>query len=296
MRNATRVAFAAAVAAGLGVVVATVWVGSLVKEETVVANPYEEGLRYDAERSTRAALGWDVRGLTPPAAPGPAVLDFEIVDGAGRPVEGAAVAVLVSRPDTSRDAATFGARGGGPGRYAAEVAVPAAGPWRLTFDVRRGEDRVRIEKVVSVAPPCDAGAGPCTRRLPGGGEVTLALGPRPLRTMEDLAVRVDLTPPHPDPLPRGAGEREERQPGPVPRGAGEREETEERRVAVSFEMPGMDMGENRAVLAPAGPGRFAGKTVLVRCPSGRTDWVAAVEVAIPGASPLVARFDLTGER
>ena len=278
MRNATRVAFAAAVAAGLGVVVATVWVGSLVKEETVVANPYEEGLRYDVERGARAALGWDVRGLTPPAAPGPAVLDFEIVDGAGRPVEGAAVAVLVSRPDTSRDAATFPARAGGPGRYAADVTVPEAGPWRLTFDVRRGEDRVRIEKLVSVAPPCDAGAGPCTRPLPGGGEVTLELGPRPLRTMQDLDVRVEVRlPPHPDLLPREAGEREAR-------------------ATVSFEMPGMDMGENRVELAPSGPGRFAGKAVLVRCPSGQTDWVAAVEVSVPGSSPRVARFDLTVER
>jgi nitrogen fixation protein FixH len=266
--RATRLAFAAAVAAGLGVVGATVWVGSLVKEETVVANPYEEGLRYDAERSARAALGWDVRALAPPAAPGAAALEFEIVDGAGRPVEGAAVAVLVSRPDTGRDATTFAARGGGAGRYTAEVIVPAAGPWRLTFDVRRGEDRVRIEKVVSIAPRCDAGAGPCTRPLPGGGEVTLELGPRPLRTMVEIVVRVEL---------RGSPHRQDR-------------------VAVSFEMPGMEMGENRVALAPAGPGVFAGKAVLVRCPSGRTDWVAAVEVAVSGATPRTARFDLTVER
>jgi nitrogen fixation protein FixH len=276
--HTTRVAFAAAVAAGLGVVVATVWVGSLVKEETVVANPYDDGLRYDAERGARAALGWDVRALVPPPAPGPAALEFQIVDAAGLPVEGAAVAVLVSRPDTSRDAATFAARGEDPGRYVAELVVPAAGPWRLTFDVRRGEDRVRIEKLVSVAPPCDAGAGPCTRPLPGGGEVTLELGPRPLRTMQELEVRVAVRlPSHPDPLPRSAGEKEDR-------------------VTVSFEMPGMDMGENRVELALSGPGRFAGKAVLVRCPSGRIDWVAAVEVSVPGSSPSVARFDLTVER
>ncbi|HSN90581.1 MAG TPA: FixH family protein [Anaeromyxobacteraceae bacterium] len=269
MRSATRLALGAAVAAGLGVVVATIWVGSLVKEETVVANPYEEGLRHDAERRARAALGWEVRGLAPPASPGRSTLQFEVVDGAGRPLDGAAVAVGVSRPDTSRGATGSEARGTGPGRWAAEVDLPAAGPWRLTFDVRRGGDRVRIERVVDVAPACDAGASPCARPLPGGGQVVLDLGPRPLRTMREIEVRVEVRPPG-----RAA----------------------ERRVSVSFEMAGMKMGENRVALAPAGPGRFAGKAVLVRCPSGRKDWVAEVEVSAPGQAPRTVRFELAVER
>jgi hypothetical protein len=43
------------VAVGLGATFATVLLGSRVKEATVVANPYEEGLRYDERR--RAAAG-----------------------------------------------------------------------------------------------------------------------------------------------------------------------------------------------------------------------------------------------
>lgn len=281
--RATRLAFAAAVAAGLGVVGATIWVGSLVNEETVVASPYEDGLRHDAERRARASLGWQVRGLVPPAAPGEATLAFEVVDGAGRPVEGAAVAVTLARPETSRDAATFAARGEGAGRYAAEVDVPAPGPWRLGFDVRREGDRVRIERAVSVAAPCDAARGPCARALPGGGEVALDLGPRPVRTMREIEVRVAVRPSSAPTASNAAGE-------------GRGEGAAPARVTVSFEMPGMDMGENRVALAPVGPGRFAGTAVLVRCPAGRTDWVAEVEVSAPGSPARKARFDLTVEK
>lgn len=167
MSRAARIALGALVAAVLGLVVATVVVGARVREETVVANPYEEGLR----------LG-----------------------------KGAAA-------------------GGG----------------------------------------CDLGAGPCTRSLPEGGEVRLELSPRPLHAMADLAVRADL----PE--------------GPVAPGA----------VAVSFAMRGMDMGENRSRLRRTGPGRWEGKAILVRCPSGRREWTALVEVAAPGGAPRTAGFTLT---
>lgn len=73
------------VAVGLGSVVATIWVGSALRDETVVAQPYEEGLRYDETRraaAVRAGLG-DTGGLparsahgrgapVPPAGPVPA--------------------------------------------------------------------------------------------------------------------------------------------------------------------------------------------------------------------------------
>lgn len=282
MKHATKLAFAAVVAAGLGAVAGTIWIGSRVKEQTIVADPYEEGLRYDAERRARAALGWDVALPAVPVAPGEATLAFTVADGEGRPVEGATVAVRVARPDTSRGVATVAARPDGGGRYAARVELPAAGPWLLRFDVRRGEDRVRIEKVVQVgtdparraaagssgaAPPCDLGQRPCTHALEGGGEVTLELGPRPLRTMRELAVAAEV------------------------RGGGAAEAGAE--VKVSFAMKGMQMGDNTSPLAAAGPGRFQGKAVLVRCPSGRKDWTADVTVAAPGGAPRSARFELT---
>jgi hypothetical protein len=115
------------------------------------------------------------------------------------------------------------------------------------------------------ATACDPDAGPCTAPLSGGGEVVLALSPAPIRTMRDLAATVQL---------RGVpGE------GAV--------------VRLSFAMPGMDMGPNVRALAPAGPGRFDGQAVLVRCPSGRKDWLAEVTVTPPGGPARTARLAFT---
>jgi len=163
--SCARLALGLLVLAVLGIIAGTVWIAATVREETVVAHPYEEGLRHHSERAA----------------------------GAG----------------------------------------------------------------------CDLADGPCTERLDGGGEVTLEIGPRPIRTMTDLAVRVDLG---------GAGERDQ--------------------VAVAFAMPGMEMGRNEVRLAPSGGGRFGGGAVLVRCPSGRRDWMAEVRVERPGTAPRTARFKL----
>jgi hypothetical protein len=64
----------------------------------------------------------------------------------------------------------------------------------------------------------------------------------------------------------------------VSRGGGPVEGAE---VALELSMPGMYMGENRVALAPLGGGRYRGKAVLVRCASGRRDWVAEVAVRLP---------------
>jgi hypothetical protein len=150
-----RVALGAAILGALGAIVATIWVGSKVREETVVPNPYEEGLRH----------------TTTPGA-------------------------------------------------------------------------------------CDLGAGSCSATV-AGRTVTVQLAPRPLRTMRELQVTVTVR--------DAAG-------APVD-GA---------HVAVGFEMPGMEMGENVVVLDGAGAGRYAGKGVIVRCVSGRRDWQARILVAPPG--------------
>lgn len=264
MSGRVKVALGAAIAAGLGAVVATIWIGASVREETVVARPYEDGLGYDAEGRARAALGLAVSLADEAPETGTARLSFAVADRHGRAVEDAAVAVELSRPETSRERHAAAARAEGGGRYAADLAFPAPGPWDVRFEVRRGAERVRLERRVTAVAPCDLQAGPCTRALPGGGEVTLELGPRPLRAMTDLAVRAAVrgVPAAPD-------------------------------LSVSWSMRGMSMGENRSRLAPAGEGRFEGKAVLVRCPSGGREWLAEVALAAPGAAPRTVRFPLT---
>lgn len=174
-RAAVAMAVAAATAGAFGAIVATVWIGARVREDTVVPNPYEEGLRLA-----------EVRG----------------------------------RAEVEREAA------------------------------------------------CDLSAGPCTRRLPWRGEVTLEMAPRPLRTMAELQVRATL---------RDAD---------VP-GAGSGE------VSVAFSMVGMEMGTNEVRLAPDGGAAWTGTAVLVRCPSGRKDWVAEVRVGPPGGIVRAERFPFT---
>jgi hypothetical protein len=111
------------------------------------------------------------------------------------------------------------------------------------------------------APRCEPARGPCAQRI-AGATVALAIAPAPA-VMKDLAFTVEVTP------PSAAGA-----------GAG--------RVALS--MPGMYMGENRVALEPDGAGRWRGKGVLVRCPSGRRGWAAEVEVPSAGGAPLRATF------
>ncbi|BDG01907.1 FixH family protein [Anaeromyxobacter oryzae] len=260
---------AVAAVAALGAVAAAIYVGSQVREDTVVAKPYEEGLQHDAEHHARAALGWTV---TVPGEPLPAAgpIVFELRDHAGAPLAGATVSLTVTRAESSHGQWTAEARDAGGGRYVVDSAFAAPGGWELRFDVRHGADRSRLSRVVSVAAAaaapgparCDLAANPCTLDLGGGGAVTLELGPRPLRTMADLVVAAEV-----------------RQGGAPLDGAA---------VAVAFEMQGMDMGPNRTSLARAGAGRYAGKAVLVRCPSGRKDWSARVTVAPAGGAPRTA--------
>jgi hypothetical protein len=159
---------AAAVAAAVLLLTAgTIWFGARVREDTVVAHPYEEGLEYDQQR----------KALQP--------------------------------------------AGGGPSHAAADAVA------------------------------CDLGTTPCTRSL-GDLELTLDMTPRPPRAMSELEVRGRL-------LRNG-----------VPVDGAE--------VILSFAMPGMSMGENLSRLAPAAGGWYQGKAILVRCHSGRRDWIAAAVV------------------
>jgi len=265
--GSVKIALAAGVSAGLAVVVATIWIGARVREDTVVAKPYEEGLGHDADRRARATLGLRVSLHDEAPEVGTTPLAFGIGDSDGRPVDDAGVTVEISRPETGREARSAVARPQGGGRYAVDLAFPAPGPWDVRFDVRRGPDRVRLERRVAARAGCDLAVAPCTRSLAGGGEITLEVTPRPPRTMKALAVRAEV-----------------REAGP-PAGRAE--------VSASFSMPGMEMGENRTALAPVAPGRWEGTAVLVRCPSGKREWVADVAVMRPGVLARGARFSLT---
>jgi nitrogen fixation protein FixH len=252
--------------AALGAVVATISIGISLEEQTVVKDPYEHGLAHDAERKARARLGWQARFEAADLRPGGAELRFWLVDKGGAPVEGAEVRVAVTRPAGPGDERQGTALPLGGGRYLAPVGFAAPGFWDVRLDATRAGDAVGLTQQVRVeageGAPCDLAAAPC--QAPAGElRVTLDLG-RSLATLADLPITVTVA--------RGGTPLE----GAV--------------VEVSFAMKEMNMGENRVVLAAAGPGRHAGKGVLVRCQSGKRDWIATVTVRPSGAAPVSAAF------
>jgi hypothetical protein len=112
-------------------------------------------------------------------------------------------------------------------------------------------------------PDCDINAGPCVRAA-GPLGVTLSIAPRPVTAMKELVFEVSL----------------EISGGPVS-GAS---------VNIELSMPGMYMGRNMVELEETGGGRYGGKGVLPRCPSGGLLWKADVLVAIPDYETRRAAF------
>jgi nitrogen fixation protein FixH len=275
-----------AAVAALGAVGLAVYVGTLVREDTVVARPYEESLSYDADRHAREALGWSAALERVPPAGANGRLVLRLRERGGGPLDGAAVAIVASRPQTGRGQLHFAARAAGDGRYEADADFPSPGPWDVRAEIQRGKDHARLTLQAQVPPPgaapaagasaasppgpgpdasgpCDLTATPCTAALAGGGSITLDLAPRPVRSMRDLEVRAAV---------RGEG-------------------LEGAAVKVAFEMKGMVMFPAEAALAPAAaPGAFAGKATLVRCASGRKDWVVRVQVTPAGGRARTAEL------
>ncbi len=95
----------------------------------------------------------------------------------------------------------------------------------------------------------------------GGREVTLTIQPRPVKAMEDLTFEVTVS---------GDG------PAGVPH--------------IDLNMAAMDMGPNRVELKQLESGSWTGSGVIVRCPSGKRTWVAAVTVPSVGTVEFV--FDV----
>jgi hypothetical protein len=107
---------------------------------------------------------------------------------------------------------------------------------------------------------CDVHQSACTATI-RGRRVTLDISPKPVKAMEDLTFTVTLEGVPPTDVPH-----------------------------IDLNMTAMDMGPNRVDLKPVEWGVWTGRGVIVRCPSGKREWVAAVEV--PGAGTVEFVFDV----
>jgi hypothetical protein len=127
--NAWKLALAAAIAAGLGAIAATIWVGAGVREETVVAKPYEAGLAHSECDLSRGPC-------TRPLAGGGALV-LELSPRPLRPKHELAVRVEVRPPagaPAAAEAEAVSASFSMPGMYMGEnrvaLAREAPGRWR----------------------------------------------------------------------------------------------------------------------------------------------------------------------
>jgi hypothetical protein len=125
-----------------------------------------------------------------------------------------------------------------------------------TTTVNAGSDKFR--EMIN----CDISNASCTQSL-GKTDVTLSIKPKPVKAMEDLDFQIAL---------KGATTSLESAP------------------YIDLGMPGMDMGPNRVMMKPSGENSYAGKGIIVRCPSGRTIWQATVTV--PGQGTVRFVFDV----
>jgi len=107
---------------------------------------------------------------------------------------------------------------------------------------------------------CDLHRGPCTKVV-ADTTITLDVSPKPVKAMTDLTFRIAVRGEDPSAAPY-----------------------------IDLGMPGMRMGPNRVLLRPVGDGRYEGRGVIVRCPSGRRTWKATV--TLPGVAVAEYLFDV----
>jgi hypothetical protein len=109
---------------------------------------------------------------------------------------------------------------------------------------------------------CDIQAGPCIQKIVNRMSVQFDIKPKPVAAMSDLSYSISVT--------KGGK--------PVAGSV----------VALDLTMPGMYMGKNMPVLKRKGPGRFEGKGIIPKCPTGKKIWQAEVIVAHEGKNTKVA--------
>jgi len=107
---------------------------------------------------------------------------------------------------------------------------------------------------------CDIHKTPCTKILPDCA-VTLDIAPKPVKAMTDLTFTVMLSGKKPNATPH-----------------------------IDLGMPGMNMGPNQVTLESVGNNTYKGKGIIVRCPSGRRTWKAAITIPDVGTTEFV--FDV----
>jgi len=125
-------------------------------------------------------------------------------------------------------------------------------------------EQYRVTAIIAtaeVATDCDLHSSACTVTIPGRGEVSLSLQPRPVPVLEKLTINVQT---------RGL---------------------DVKGVAVDFKGVGMKMGVDRIELKHGGSNSYYGDGMLPVCIRNRMEWRANIMIQT-GEGVLVAPFPL----
>jgi len=235
----------AVVLMGLAAVAGSIIVGSRNFDGVVVDKPYETGLAWDKVRHENAATGWQIDVGESRFAEGNSELVLSVRDAAGHALKDAEVSITISRPSTKEYDRTYKAVQEAEGRYNAPVLFPLHGYWDLKINI------LKEGKHSGFARRIFAEKG--TIKKIADLEVTLDIDPKPVKAMEELLFSVSVKGGRLDDI-----------------------------LLLDLAMPGMYMGGNKVVLKKADDGRYHGKGIIPRCPSGRPLWAATLDIPRKG--------------
>ena len=106
---------------------------------------------------------------------------------------------------------------------------------------------------------CDFQKGPCIKRI-NHEEVSLDIEPRPLQAFKETEFTVKINNPRESP----------------------------EKLILELTMPGMFMGKNQVVLKKTGYNTYSGRSIIPRCPSGKTLWQADIGIPYRGEIKTVS--------
>lgn len=135
---------------GIAVVVATIVVGSRTFEGTVVRDPYETGLQWDAVRKARQESGWIAQVMPRDLPAGRSELIIDARDRQGQPLQKASVTVALSRPETVAYDRTYTAVYREPGVFTMIVDLPKPGRWEVRITIAQDSHAVVFDDAVNV--------------------------------------------------------------------------------------------------------------------------------------------------
>jgi nitrogen fixation protein FixH len=129
---------------------ATIMIGTMTFEGTVVKDPYETGLRWDQIQRQRRESGWDVTLLSRHFRTGRNNIALSALDRQGHPLRDAIIDLRLERPSTARDDRVVRALQSQDGTYHATFDIPASGTWTAKIIVSQGTRTIEFEDTLFV--------------------------------------------------------------------------------------------------------------------------------------------------